>query len=655
MAECDLTCATIEAITEFKYNGVSWDTEIDEATCNLDNLLFFDNIGDFNAGSIVTINTNGNLKEPFPEWEWAVTAGGTLDERIYGITVDCCGNVYIAADFASTVIELFDQNNVAQFTLTNSGGIDTFIAKLTTSGEWAWAAHLSGTGSEVEPIVITDKCNNLYVVGDFSSNTASFYNADQTLSNVVLTKTDPDPDAYVAKMDTDGNWHWAARIGGLATDDEMHCAVSCDGRIYVTGRYFSTQVTFFNADGSDSGFTYPVTGTRDAFVAHISVNGYWLWTTRIEGSNNDHVTQVATDCCNNIYFTGQFNSVGPTFDASDLTFHNSDGTLADINVQRVLTHDIVVAKLTHNGFWEWGTNVGGLLEETEPSIATDAEGNSYVSGGYKSLQLTFFNAVSQEGVFTLINENNITATVFTDDGFIAKINTHGEWQWALRIAGPDASSFTTSIVIDSYNYLYASRRFRGEMTFYNIDDTPGFTLTSKANVDLDNALGKLSSDGIWQWIHQIGGVDDDFIDASNIAIDCFGNIYFVNRFQSIQLTFFDVNDNPALTVSNTQIDGSLDIAIAKLNNDATILGIVQPDNLVGFKDRLSVSSLTMATGEFPPRIGTKYFYDPEQNRLTYKCRRQNVCQQCVCSSCLKLITYHGIYGIGMPSDTIQVI
>ena len=96
-------------------------------------------------------------------WQWAVSAGGSQEDEGNGITVDSSGNAFVTGSFYQTVT--FDST-----TLTSSGKDDIFVAKISSSGSWQWAAKADGSGAEDGRRIAVDSSGNAYVFGLFTKN-----------------------------------------------------------------------------------------------------------------------------------------------------------------------------------------------------------------------------------------------------------------------------------------------------------------------------------------------------------------------------------------------------------------------------------------------------------------------------------------------------
>jgi hypothetical protein len=94
---------------------------------------------DARGGMIVKLNSSGNLN-----WVRVLGANtGTVAERL---DVDSLGNVYTAGWFSLTA-DLDPGSGV--YEVTSAGDLDAFAAKLTASGDFAWAAPLYGESRQL--------------------------------------------------------------------------------------------------------------------------------------------------------------------------------------------------------------------------------------------------------------------------------------------------------------------------------------------------------------------------------------------------------------------------------------------------------------------------------------------------------------------------
>jgi len=177
------------------------------------------------------------------EWQWATQAGGISDDNGRAIATDSQGNSYVTGNF--------DGNNTfGSTTLISNGAIDIFIAKLDNAGNWLWAKKAGGTGNDYGRDICIDTAGNVYLTGYFYSNTASF--GATTLTNTASGY----PDIFVASLDSNGNWRWAKKAGGINSDYGRGIAIDGTANIYLTGHF----------TGTASFGSLTLTGSDDAFI-----------------------------------------------------------------------------------------------------------------------------------------------------------------------------------------------------------------------------------------------------------------------------------------------------------------------------------------------------------------------------------------------------
>ena len=275
-------------------------------------------------------------------WQWAKQAGGTYWDEGCDIAIDSSGNSYVTGYFYGTA-------SFGSTTLTSSGDIDIFVAKLDSSGNWLWVKQAGGTSDDYGLGIATDSSGNSYVTGYFRG-TASF-------GNTTLTSSGQD-DIFVAKLDSNGNWLWAKKAGGTNNDEGRSIAIDSSGNSYVTGYFYSVTASF----GS---ITLTSSGSYDIFVAKLDSSGNWLWVKQAGGNYWDMGYSIAIDSSGNSYVTGYFEGTA-SFGTTELT---SSGD-----------YDIFVAKLDSIGNWLGAKKAGGTLWDWSNGIATDSSGNTYLTG-----------------------------------------------------------------------------------------------------------------------------------------------------------------------------------------------------------------------------------------------------------------------------------
>lgn len=126
--------------------------------------------------------------------------------------------------------------------------------------QWAWITNATGENTQRARGIACDEDDNIYVCGHFLGDTTF---------GPGLLSSNGDTDAYIAKMNPDGEWLWAQKAGGTGSDDAWSIAVDNAGNVYLTGIFEST--------ASFGTHSLVSAGDYDIFVAKLDSDGNWLW------------------------------------------------------------------------------------------------------------------------------------------------------------------------------------------------------------------------------------------------------------------------------------------------------------------------------------------------------------------------------------------
>ena len=498
----------------------------------------FGNITLTSAGNqdvfITKLDSSGNFL-------WAQKLGGTLADAGVGITSDGAGNIYVTGYFSGTT-------TFGSTTLTSAGDKDAFVAKLDGNGNVLWANKLGSTGVDKGLGIITDGLGNIYITGAF--------NGTATFGSTSLTSTG-DSDAFIAKLDNNGNVLSAQKFGSVSTDLGTGIATDGKGNIYGTGG-FSDTATFGN-------ITHTSAGNTDAFVVKLGEeveqpkitlaltpnsvaedgSNNLIYTFTRDGDTTNSLIVNFNTSGNASYYTDYtivgtntfgFNgtvvfkagdttatvTINPTADTRFEADETVSLTLASGTGYTIATSEPVTGKITNDDTLVslpvnnvlWAKQLGGTEFDAGWGIAADASGNTYVMGDFSDT-VTFGNTSLTSGV--------------GNDSFITKFDSSGNVLWAQKLGG---SSYNTSsgITVDSSGNTYATGFFFAPATFGNI------TLTSAGLGDA--FITKLDSSGNFLWAQQLGSTSFDI--ALGISVDSSGNSYVTGSFADTA-TFGNIN------------------------------------------------------------------------------------------------------------------
>ena len=184
------------------------------------------------AGNVVWVKNAGNVQGNF------VAVGGmALLLGTGGITTDATGNIYITANFHLPSI------TIGSFILTNtdpSGNTnDIFLAKYDPSGNVVWAKNYGGSGNDEAYGITMTHSGDIYIAGQFGSNTITF--GPSVITN---TATGANETAFIARLNASGNPLWASASGGSGGEYAIGIASDLSDNVYLTGGLKDNSIAF---------------------------------------------------------------------------------------------------------------------------------------------------------------------------------------------------------------------------------------------------------------------------------------------------------------------------------------------------------------------------------------------------------------------------
>jgi len=409
-----------------------------------------------------TISTT--VSDGVPYVSWATSIGGTSNDNGYGIATDSGGNVYVTGGYSGSV-------TIGSISFDSAGGFDAFVVKYDTSGTVQWAASIGGGSSIYGYGIATDSNGNVYVTG--------IYSGTATFAPDTILASSGSIDAFVAKYDTNGTVQWARGTGGTGFAEGNGIATDSGGNVYVIGEY-NGSVTIGSASFNSA-------MNSSAFVAKYDTSGTFQWARSMSGEANVSGEGIATDSTGNVYVIGRY--IGSvTIETRQLSGQGFT--------------DVFVAKYDTSGTFQWAESIAGTGNNIGYGIATDSNGNVFVTGKYSGdLNLAYNAYLTSAG---------------STDAFVIKYDTLGTVQWARSIGGANITQ-GQGIATDSGGNVYVTGK-------YSVTITVGSTTLTNAGSD-DGFVVKYDTSGTIQWATSIGGTGSDY--GEGIATDSAGNLYVV--------------------------------------------------------------------------------------------------------------------------------
>jgi len=303
------------------------------------------------AHRVVKLNASGGTV-----WERTVSGNGWIEGQ--GIAVGPDGGVYTAGRFNKTID--FDPGP-GVFNLTEATypvGMDGFITKLTSQGNFAWARQIASAGDDSATDIAVDASGNIYATGYFF-NTVDF---DPGAGTAYLTSSGYE-DAFVWKLDAAGNYLWAGRLGGGPSEQGQAIAADNSGNIYVAGHFWGDG----DYDPGSGTINLSSSGDSDIFVCKINTGGNADWARRLGGPATDRVADMAIDSAGNVCLSGHFQGTADFDPGQAVSSLTSAGN-----------SDAFVARLSPGGVFQTAAAMGGSYQEEDVQLALDGTGNAYL-------------------------------------------------------------------------------------------------------------------------------------------------------------------------------------------------------------------------------------------------------------------------------------
>ena len=338
-------------------------------------------------------------------------------------------------------------------------------------------------------------------------------------------------DAYLVKLDANGNLQWTKTIGGKDFEDGYSLIQTSDGGYAIAGQTnsfgaggYDVYVVKLDANGNLQ-WTKTIGGKKDDVglmsLIQTSDGGYAIaGATNSFGAGNGNVYVVKLDANGNLQWTKTVG--GPGDEIGFSLIQTSDGGYAIAGSTFSFgagDEDVYVVKLDANGNLQWTKTIGGPKREWGSSLIQTADGGYAIAG-----TTTSFGAGGE-------------------DVYVVKLDASGNLQWTKTIGGKKEDAGISLIQTSDGGYAIA-----------------GYTKSFGAGGE-DVYVVKLDADGKLQWTKTIGGENDDrgfsLIQTSDDGYAIAGSTQsFGARGRDVYVIKLDRNGDACCAVSQTSRVGS---------------------------------------------------------------------------------------------------
>lgn len=377
--------------------------------------------------------------------EWQQQFGSADYDTANSLTVNTKGDIYI------TGITL------GQLGSSSYGQADAWVAKFDSEANQQWIKQLGTDGWDSSKAIATDNEGHVYITGYTCGNLAG--------------RAAQESDAWVMKLDAQGNEIWKQQLGSSSHDVSNAVAVDEQGNVYLAGYTLggfsnsyktskaSAWLAKLNAQGKtvwirelgtwgwteasdvalgSDGAVYLAGSTNsnllaqsDAWLAKYDVEGNSTWVKHLCCSGESATNAIAVDSQDNIYLAGYIKeSMGELISG---------------------WADVCVVKYDANGNQQWLKSLGdnSEVDDAAHDISLDSQGNIYVVGH---------------------TESTLGATNYGEnDAWAAKLSPDGEVLWTKQI-GSGANDYGFAIAVSSEQDVYLAGKTAGDLASTNNDN-----------------------------------------------------------------------------------------------------------------------------------------------------------------------------------------
>jgi hypothetical protein len=202
-------------------------------------------------------------------------------------------------------------------------------------------------------------------------------------------------DIYVVKVDADGNKAWEKTFGGSGSEEAWDIRLTSDGGFIITGVTGSFGASFFDAfllkidkDGNKQWLKVYGGGSFDAgFCVRVANDGgyVFLGQTHSEGAGEGDFYLVKTNSSGDVQWSKTYG--GPKVDEGRYLQLTQDGGYIVVGKTESYgagSEDIYVVKIDGNGNKQWENTYGGDKKDTGKSIEPTADGGYIIASSSRS-------------------------------------------------------------------------------------------------------------------------------------------------------------------------------------------------------------------------------------------------------------------------------
>ena len=330
---------------------------------------------------------------------WSKTFGDAEQQGLFDVAVDQkTSDIVAVGSFRSSI-------DFGTGTMASTGGDDGFIAKFDALGQVKWAKRFGDATSQSAMSVAIGNGGMIYVGGTMSGSV--------DFGDGIIKTSAGSSDAFLVKLDPDGNVVWSRVYGDTASQNLQQVRVTGTGQIVISGEAAGT-INFGQAPRTS-------TGSYDVFVATIDDAGFEVASAMLGGMNSENFGGMAVNALGEVVVTG-------TFSGSIKYGFQPDLVGAGLN-------DVFVVRYSPSLSPLWGKAFGDAESQNGIAVALSDAGDTWTAGDARgSIDLGGGPLSAQAGAQSL---------------YFARLDGNGDHVWSKIWSGPQSIAFGARLAIDA--------------------------------------------------------------------------------------------------------------------------------------------------------------------------------------------------------------
>lgn len=283
---------------------------------------------------------------------------------------------------------------------------------------YGWAESFGNANNQTPSGLTVDAAGNMVLTGGLQG-TVDFGGTPVTSAG--------GSDAFVTRLDKDGNQVWSKVFGDAYNQQVMSTLVNNTG-IVVAGT-FNGKIGF-GGSTFDAGTTgAPLNFLKTAmFLAKLDTNGGHVWSTYAPGDISNNSFRLTP---RSLVSTSILLGTPPSVLVGG---YSSPTTIGSANLTPAGMDDVFVASFNSNGVTQWVKSFGDGQSQYATSVSSTPGDGGIIVGGYFSGSITF-------------GGSTLTSTSPNGDIFVTRLNGNGGHVWSKSFAVNDPTKMGTTVTL----------------------------------------------------------------------------------------------------------------------------------------------------------------------------------------------------------------